>query len=52
MSEIMTTHYDQLKQQLGLGEALAESSEDEKDDYICKWKFSDFNTNMCDIEMI
>ena len=32
----MSTHYDALKQQLGLDEALAPSSEDEKDDYICK----------------
>lgn len=34
MLDIMGTHYDALKQQLGLGEALASSSEDEKDSYI------------------
>eukprot|EP00354_Favella_ehrenbergii_P003081 CAMPEP_0170455930 /NCGR_PEP_ID=MMETSP0123-20130129/3729_1 /TAXON_ID=182087 /ORGANISM="Favella ehrenbergii, Strain Fehren 1" /LENGTH=34 /DNA_ID= /DNA_START= /DNA_END= /DNA_ORIENTATION= len=34
MLDIMSTHYDALKNQLGLDEALAPSSEDEKDDYI------------------
>ena len=32
----MGTHYDAIKNQLGLDDALAPSSEDEKDDYICK----------------
>ena len=32
----MTSHYDSLKQSMGLVEALATSSEDEKDEYICK----------------
>ena len=34
MFDIMATHYNDLKNQLGLDEALAPSSEDEKDDYI------------------
>ena len=34
MQEIMSKHYDHLKTNLGLDEALAPSSEDEKDDYI------------------
>jgi len=33
----MQTHYNAIKTQLGLDEALAPSSEDEKDDYICKY---------------
>ena len=32
----MGNHYDSIKNQLGLDDALAPSSEDEKDDYICK----------------
>jgi len=32
----MQNHYNAIKTQLGLDEALAPSSEDEKDDYICK----------------
>lgn len=34
MFDIMSEHYNALKGQLGLDEALAPSSEDEKDDYI------------------
>ena len=33
----MSEHYDKVKRGLGLDEALAPSSEDEKDDYICKF---------------
>ena len=40
MLDIMSTHYDELKKGLGLDDALAPSSEDEKDDYICKYSFS------------
>lgn len=36
MLNIMSSKYDSLKQQMGLVEALAESSEEEKDEYICK----------------
>jgi len=41
----MSTHYDAIKTQLGLDEALAPSSEDEKDDYIRKlmvYSFPDY----------
>ena len=41
MLDIMSTHYDELKKGLGLDDALAPSSEDEKDDYICKCSFAD-----------
>ena len=34
MYDIMSGHYEALKNQLGLDEALAPSSEDEKDEYI------------------
>lgn len=34
MYDIMSGHYESLKNQLGLDEALAPSSEDEKDEYI------------------
>jgi hypothetical protein len=36
IGNIMQNHYNAIKTQLGLDEALAPSSEDEKDDYICK----------------
>ena len=36
MFEVMSKHYDQIKNNLGLDSALAPSSEDEKDDYIVK----------------
>jgi len=36
MLDVMQTHYEGIKNQLGLDEALAPSSEDEKDDYIRK----------------
>lgn len=38
MFDIMSEHYNALKYQLGLDEALAPSSEDERDDYIQKIK--------------
>ena len=34
MYDIMSGHYEALKKQLSLDEALAPSSEDEKDEYI------------------
>ena len=34
MFEVMSKHYEQIKDHLGLDEALAPSSEDEKDNYI------------------
>jgi hypothetical protein len=37
MFDIMSEHYNALKGQLGLDDALAPSSEDEKDDYIRKF---------------
>jgi len=36
MNDIMSKHYDGIKNTLGLDDALAPSSEDEKDEYICK----------------
>ena len=36
MFEVMSRHYDQIKGNLGLDEALEPSSEDEQDDYIRK----------------
>ena len=32
----MSRHYEKIKEHLGLDDALAPSSEDEKDNYICK----------------
>ena len=40
MFEVMSRHYEQIKDNLGLDEALAPSSEDEKDNYIGKWGYS------------
>ena len=37
MFGVMTDHYAAIKNQLGLDDALAPSSEDEKDEYIRKW---------------
>ena len=37
MFEVMSKHYEQIKDHLGLDEALAPSSEDEKDNYIGKY---------------
>jgi hypothetical protein len=34
----METSYRQIKERLGIDEALADSSEDETDQYICKLK--------------
>ena len=36
MYSVMQDHYNQVKVNLGLEEALAPSSEDETDEYICK----------------
>ena len=33
----MSRHYEKIKEHLGLDDALAPSSEDEKDSYICKY---------------
>ena len=33
----MSSHYEKIKEHLGLDEALAESSEDEQDKYIRKY---------------
>lgn len=35
--DTMKSHYAKIKENLGLEEALADSSEDEKDDYMRKW---------------
>jgi hypothetical protein len=34
----METSYRQIKERLGIDEALADSSEDETDQYICKFE--------------
>jgi len=34
----MDTSYRQIKERLGIDEALADSSEDETDQYICKFE--------------
>ena len=46
MFEVMSRHYEQIKDNLGLDEALAPSSEDEKDNYIGKQIEHELNTRI------